>query len=250
MFNREKTKQIFGYDLDLSQRRRTQAERLAAGDVDKKELLVVDNCPSCNIERHIKLRQSRKNKPCSKCFHNLPSTIQAKQNQTKIKSEDTKQRMKENHWSTKGIDPWNKDKTGVYSEETKEKISVGVEKVYEKMSDEDFEMHRVKSSLQRGRTLETFSGFTSPEGTRIRQSPEGKAWTYDVLAKANFTCDKCGQRGGSLHAHHLNGFNKFPEQRLDPENGVCLCSNCHDAFHDTYGRGDNIADQYKEFRCL
>jgi predicted RNA-binding Zn-ribbon protein involved in translation (DUF1610 family) len=123
MFNREKTKQIFGYDIDPDQRRRTEAERLAAGDVDKKELMVVDNCPSCGIERQIKLRQSRKNKPCSKCFHNLPSTIQAKKNQIKVKSEETKQKLRDNHWSTKGIDPWNKGKVGIYSEETIIKIS-------------------------------------------------------------------------------------------------------------------------------
>jgi transcription elongation factor Elf1 len=102
--------------------------------------------------------------------------------------------------------------------------------------------------MKRDITREEWNGFITPENTRIRQSAEGKAWTYDVLAKATFTCDKCGQKGGNLCAHHLNGFNKFPEQRFDPENGVCLCSACHDAFHDTYGRGDNTVDQYKEFK--
>lgn len=252
MFNREKTKQIFGYDIDPSQRRRTEAERLAAGDVDKKELLVIDNCPSCGIERQIKLRQSRKNKPCPKCFHNLPETIKAKQNQTKIKSEEAKQKMKDNHWSTQGIDPWNKGQTNVYSEETKQKISIAAKNQSERLREEigTEELNIKMGLLKRDISREQWNGFITEENTRARQSPEGKAWTYDVLVKSNFTCDKCKERGGSLHAHHLNGFNKFPEQRLDPENGVCLCSSCHDTFHNTYGRGDNTVDQYNEFKDI
>jgi len=70
---------------------------------NKKELMVVDNCPSCNKERRIKLRASKKNEICPKCFHNLPSTILAKQNQNPVKSEKTRQRMKDNHWVTKGM---------------------------------------------------------------------------------------------------------------------------------------------------
>jgi cytochrome c1 len=251
MFNREKTKQIFGYDLDPDQRRRTEAERLVTGDVNKKDLLVIDNCPDCGTERQIKLRQSRNNKPCYKCFHNKPEVIQAKKNQSKVKSEETKQRMKDNHWSTQGIDPWNKGQTDIYSDETKEKISIAANIQWNNETEEQkFDRYKKISCTLREISLQDFDGFSSPEGTRIRQSAEGKAWTYDVLAKANFTCDKCKERGGNLHAHHLNSFNKFPEQRLDPENGVCLCSDCHDTFHNTYGRGDNIADQYKEFRGL
>lgn len=246
MFNRQRTLEVFGYDLDLSIRRRTKAEFTSAGIVNKKDLLVVvDNCPGCNVERQVKLRQSKKNKLCIKCFHNTPDMQEAKRNQTKIKSEETKRKMRESHWSRKGLSSPFKGRQ--HNQEVKEKLrDIGVAQ-YEQMSPEDFELHRIKSALQNGRTMETFDGFTTPLNTMIRQSAEGKAWSYDVLAKADFTCAKCGQRGGKLHAHHKNAFASFPDQRFNVDNGACLCDSCHDEFHSLYGKGENTVDQFNEW---
>ena len=83
MFNRKRTKELLGYDLDLSKTRRSAAEHKATGGVKRNDLAVIDNCPECNVERQIKLRQSRKDKPCIKCFHKSPEMILAKKNQTK-----------------------------------------------------------------------------------------------------------------------------------------------------------------------
>jgi hypothetical protein len=245
MFNRQRTLEVFGYDLDPAVRRRTDAAFNSTNKVTKKDLLVVDNCPSCQKERHVKLRQSRKNTLCLKCFHSSPEMLEAKRNQNKIKSEETKAKMSANHWSTKGMmSPF---KGQIHSEEVKGQLRNNGIAQYENISDEEFELHKIKSSLQNGRTLETFKGFTSSEGTRIRQSKEGKAWSYDVLAKSNFTCIKCNTRGGSLHAHHKNAFNSFPEQRLDVGNGACLCEICHDEFHVKYGKGNNTKEQFDEW---
>ena len=38
-------------------------------------------------------------------------------------------------------------------------------------------------------------------------------WSKSVFAKDNFTCLKCGKRGGELHAHHIYPYSKFPEKR-------------------------------------
>jgi hypothetical protein len=246
MFNRIRTKEVFGYDLDLTKRRRTKVEIASTNDVNKKDLTVIDNCPLCNIERQIKLRQSRKNAPCSKCFHNSPEMVLAKQNQTKIKSEETKQKMKENHWSKNGGVSAFKGKQ--HTEEAKAILKKKTKDYYDSKEYDEYKGRYIKGSCtQRNIPLEDFNGFSAPEGTRIRQSAKGKAWTYDVLAKANFTCDKCKQRGGKLQAHHLNSFNSFPDQRFDTNNGVCLCESCHDLFHSKYGRGNNTADQYSDF---
>ncbi len=245
MFNRERTKEIFGYDLDLAVRRRTKAEFSSTEKVNKKDLVVVDNCPGCGVERQIKLRQSRKNVLCSRCFHATPEMQEAKRNQNKVKSDETKRKMSENHWSTKGIESPFKGR--VQTTEAKELSRAAAKAHMDNMTNEEFELHRIKASLQNGRTLETFRGFTSPENTMIRQSPEGKAWTKEILAKADFTCFKCNTRGGSLHAHHKNGFNSFPEQRLDVNNGVCLCETCHDEFHVQYGKGNNTKEQFEEW---
>lgn len=244
MYNSKRTIEIFGYDL-LSAKRRSKEEVAIMGGRKPKDMPVIDNCPSCNEERQVNLNQSRKNKPCSKCFHNSPEMVQAKQNQNKIKSEETKQKMRDSHWSKNGVQSPFKGQR--HSKSVKEVLSkLGLEQ-FTNLTSRELELHKIKSSLQRGRTIETFTGFTTSESTRIRQSAEGKAWTYDVLSKSNFTCVKCDQRGGKLHAHHLNGFNLFPEQRFDINNGTCLCESCHGKFHEVYGKGDNTKDQFDEW---
>lgn len=249
MFNRQRTLEEYGYDLDLSVRRRTQAEFEACGNKNKKELMVIDNCPSCNKERRIKLRASKKNEICPKCFHSLPSTVLAKQNQTKVKTLEHIQKMKDGHWVNKGMSSPFKGKQ--QTEEAKELIRIAREKQFSKYSEEEIKQQNIKGSCtQQGISIEDFKGFVTPENTRIRQSAEGKAWTYDVLVKSNFTCDKCQVRGGSLQAHHLNAFNSFPDQRFLPDNGICLCEDCHEEFHEKYGRGDNTAKQYEEFKTV
>ena len=73
-------------------------------------------------------------------------------------------------------------------------------------------------------------------------------WNCKIKEQYNFTCDCCGQRGGDLHSHHLDGYNWCKERRLDLTNGVCLCKHCHNEFHSIYGKGDNTEEQYEEFK--
>ena len=245
MYNSKRTLEVFGYDLE-NMKRRSKEEVIAMGGQIPKNMLVIDNCPGCNIERQVQFRQSRKNKLCFKCFHNSSEMLVAKQNQNKVKSEETKKKMKENHWSKNGYQsPFKGQK---HSNRAIQLLSKATEDFYETHSYEDYKERYVKASCtQRGISIEDFTGFSAPEGTRIRQSAEGKAWTYDILSKSSFTCVMCSQRGGSLHAHHLNGFNSFPEQRFNLDNGVCLCESCHDKFHEVYGKGDNTKDQFYEW---
>lgn len=75
-----------------------------------------------------------------------------------------------------------------------------------------------------------------------------KKWSKEVKEQADYICDCCGKRGYELHSHHLNGWNKFKEQRYDLTNGVCLCEHCHKEFHHLFGQGDNTEQQYIEFK--
>jgi predicted RNA-binding Zn-ribbon protein involved in translation (DUF1610 family) len=243
MFNRSRTQEVFGYDIDPDVKRRTKSDFLTAGAISKKDMVVVDNCPGCGIERHIKLRQSRKNTLCSKCFHSTPQMQEAKRNQKKEKSEETKQRMRDSHWAKRGLPSAFKGKR--HSDESKEVLKQAAHAQWNKLSEAERQLMSIKNSCgQRGLSADQFDGFTSSEGARLRQSAEGKAWSYDVLAKSNFTCEKCGMRGGKLHAHHKNAFAAFPDQRLDVENGACLCEECHDEFHSIYGKGENTDEQF------
>lgn len=242
MFNRLRTIEVYGYDIDPDVRRRTASEIDATNGISKKRLLVIDNCPSCGVERNIKLRQSRKNKPCSKCFHNSPAMIEAKINQTKIKSEETKRKMSESHFSKRGIVNFKGHKHTKEAKDTLRKASI--EQFASYSEEYKLELRKKGSCTARGITLEDFDGFSSPKATLIRQSAEGKIWIKEVLSKSNFTCEKCNIRGGSLHAHHKNAFNLFPEQRFDIANGACLCVDCHNDFHNLHGKGNNTKEQY------
>ena len=56
-------------------------------------------------------------------------------------------------------------------------------------------------------------------------------WRVQVFERDNFTCQKCGQRGGDLNAHHIKSWSKHPELRLDTSNGITLCVECHKEVH-------------------
>ena len=67
-----------------------------------------------------------------------------------------------------------------------------------------------------------------------RQSRDYRIWRARVIRR-----DKVCQLCGSIkerQAHHLNHATYFPEQRFAPDNGICLCTECHKIFHTSFKR--------------
>jgi len=81
----------------------------------------------------------------------------------------------------------------------------------------------------------------------IRNSSEYKAWRLSVWVRDKTKCRVCGIRKDPMVAHHLDGFNIFPEKRFDVDNGVTLCDRHHIAFHTNYGFGNNTKSQFEEY---
>lgn len=79
---------------------------------------------------------------------------------------------------------------------------------------------------------------------------EENEWRKAIYKKDNYTCNKCNCRNGKITAHHLNSWNKFPEQRFDINNGITLCRACHKDFHIQYGYGNNTKEQYIEYKGI
>lgn len=72
-------------------------------------------------------------------------------------------------------------------------------------------------------------------------------WRQSVYKRDNYICQVCRKIGGTLNAHHLEGYTINPELRTAPSNGVTLCKKHHDDFHHQYGHENNTKEQFIEF---
>jgi hypothetical protein len=60
-------------------------------------------------------------------------------------------------------------------------------------------------------------------------SPLWQKKRLEVMEKAKFTCQLCGDEKTELHVHHPKYV--YGKEPWDYENLVCLCKNCHAKFH-------------------
>lgn len=69
-------------------------------------------------------------------------------------------------------------------------------------------------------------------------------WKKYILKRDNYTCQCCNKKGGSLNVHHIFNYADNPDKRIDVDNGICLCEECHlnsypNSFHKKYGVHNN-----------
>lgn len=69
------------------------------------------------------------------------------------------------------------------------------------------------------------------ERINIMNTREYKKWRTDVYRRDGFKCVSCDSVGDILHAHHILSYAKYPDKRLDIDNGVTLCVECHRNVH-------------------
>lgn len=111
--------------------------------------------------------------------------------------------------------------------------------------------HSCHSKFYRGKNHHSWKPPEECVGTEteiIRNSGEYKAWRLSVWIRDKTKCQVCGIRKDPMVAHHLDGFNIFPEKRFDVDNGVTLCDYHHIAFHSNYGFGNNTKEQFEDFK--
>jgi len=85
------------------------------------------------------------------------------------------------------------------------------------------------------------------EAWKIRNSIEYAEWRIAVWSRDKNLCKVCKTRQKVMVAHHLDGFNIFPDKRFDVNNGVTLCDKHHISFHTNYGFGNNTKEQFEEY---
>lgn len=100
------------------------------------------------------------------------------------------------------------------------------------------EAHRKALCGKRGRIRDTtkmrgrrpwnkIGNGVTPLNERFRKSRTYREWRRKVFERDDFTCQRCGRRGGNLHAHHIRSFALFPNLRVELSNGLTLCIGCH-----------------------
>lgn len=90
--------------------------------------------------------------------------------------------------------------------------------------------------------------LTLEERELKRRYPDYYKWRNEVYERDNYTCQICGSRkSGTLIAHHLNGYNWDIEHRTDINNGITLCTRCHNEFHNKFRCGNNTKEQFEQF---
>ncbi len=72
-------------------------------------------------------------------------------------------------------------------------------------------------------------------------TPQYKAWRYNILAREKWTCGLCGNKK-DLEVHHIKKYSEYPELRYVPSNGIALCKGCHDM---VTGREEQYEDQFR-----
>ncbi len=144
----------------------------------------------------------------------------------------------------KGGIPWNK---GIKSPYVVWNKGMGKPKV--KKTKEEWRKNLSLSHIGKmmGEKNPRWKGGITPEHNKIRASVESKLWINAVYARDGYTCQKTGEKGGRLVAHHILNFAQWPDLRFAIDNGITLSRKSHEEFHRIYGKKDNNRSQLEEY---
>lgn len=78
-----------------------------------------------------------------------------------------------------------------------------------------------------GERSHNWKGGITPISKRLRSTKEYEDFRVTVFKRDDYTCQKCGVRGGTLEVDHVMPVVYFPEMMMDALNGQTLCITCH-----------------------
>jgi len=175
--------------------------------------------------------------------------INGHSNRGKHQSPETKQKNREWHLGRKHT-PETREKIGkiakdrIVSEETRKRISDTLKGRI--LTKEQIENARngVRESWMDSRVKEKHSGKNhhnwkggiTPEEKQIRKSFEYQRWQYWIRKRDYYICQSC-YSNKKIQVHHIKGFTQYPYLRLDVNNGITLCRECH---LKTYGKEEQF----------
>jgi len=94
---------------------------------------------------------------------------------------------------------------------------------------------RLKGAIVLSSLLRKRKGSQKVKTKRKRDSLLLQYWAALVKHRDGYKCTQCKSEV-ELHAHHIKQYKDHPELRLDLNNGLTLCANCHRKHHKENGR--------------
>lgn len=88
--------------------------------------------------------------------------------------------------------------------------------------------------------------FCKAETVDWRKSYACVLWREAVYEKFNYECQLCGSED-RINAHHIESAHANEHLRLNLDNGIVLCYDCHTKFHYKYGYFNNTRVQLQAF---
>ena len=76
-----------------------------------------------------------------------------------------------------------------------------------------------------------WKGGITPDNKLMRASFKYRKWREYIFEKDNYECRICGKTKGKLNVHHKISFSSNKDLRIDKDNGVTLCVDCHNDYH-------------------
>ena len=99
-------------------------------------------------------------------------------------------------------------------------------------------------SCYRGENIYNYDDTLTEKERVDRRSIDGYLnCIKNVYKRDNYKCIIC-KSNKNICCHHLNGWKWCEEGRLDENNCVTLCYECHYDFHGIFGRGENTIEQF------
>lgn len=96
---------------------------------------------------------------------------------------------------------------------------------------DDILSDKLKFERNKGENHWNWKGGITPKNQKERNSKKYSKWRKNVFIRDRYICQKCGQQGGNLNAHHIKPWSKYPDLRFSIDNGITLCKNCHKLIH-------------------
>jgi len=136
-----------------------------------------------------------------------------------------------------------------YSAILRQAMLLNIKSIHNDNKELSFETRKKISCTKRDIVEVDFEDFASTEVKRIRNSLPYKQWRQKVFERDAYTCQKencefCNNKqGGTLHAHHIKEFAKFPELRFGENNGITYCCDYHRNIHRKTGDNNGKCDK-------